>query len=155
LRQERVAVRLKPTVLAGLLLILVGVAGLGYALDKIFVFSNNGNVYTTGVEVYWNANKTGLVTLIDWGFMYGGASNTKTLYLYNPGNLAVTLDKTVTNVNPANFSDYMTLEWTPDVTYLESKLVTQANLTLTIDPTIGNTTIDAFSFDIVITAYET
>jgi len=138
-----------------LLLIVVGLVSLAYAVTKTLIIHNIGNVYTVGVEAYWDAEKTNRVTDINWGSLYPGNSSTKTLWLYNPGTANVSITKTTNNWNPPEAQNYITLNWNPDVKTLLSGECLQVNLTLTIDTAIADTNITDYSFDIVISATET
>lgn len=136
------------------LLLIVGLCTLVYAIDKMLIIPNVGNVYTMGIEAYWDEAKTNPVTRIDWGTMYPGESKTNTIYLYNPGNTLIVISKTLSNWNPTDASLYITLTWNPDLASLDPQVLTQINITQTISSTIAETTIDHYSYDIVITGHE-
>lgn len=136
------------------LLLIVGLCTLVYAIDKMLIIPNVGNVYTMGIEAYWDEAKTNPVTQIDWGTMYPGESKTNTIYLYNPGNTLIFISKTLSNWNPTDASLYITLTWNPDLASLDPQVLTQINITQTISSTIAETTIDHYSYDIVITGHE-
>jgi len=136
------------------LLLVVGFCTLSYAINQMLIIPNTGNVYTMGIEAYWDEAKTSRVTQIDWGTMLPGESKTNTIYLYNPGNTLIFISKTLSNWNPANLSLYITVTWNPDLSSLNPHVLQQTNITETISSTIASTMIEHYSYDIVITGHE-
>jgi hypothetical protein len=123
----------------------------GYAVLTLTI-PNSINIYTSGIEAYWDDQKTQRVTTIDWGWMYPGNSSTRTLYLYNPGNNRLNITKTLINWNPSNASIYVTILWTPDLIQLESQLLTQTTITLTLSSSVAPTMISHITFDILVSS---
>lgn len=141
-------------VLAGVLLIIIGVVGVTYALPKLLVIPNEVDVHTHGLMAYWDSERTEVVENITWGWLYPGNSSTKTMWLYNPGNTEVSIDKGTDTWNPPEAESLVTIAWSPDIISLEPHLATETNVTLTI-ATEWNMTITHFTFDLVLNATET
>ena len=127
--------------------------GVSYAvLTSTLIIPNVGEVKTIGVEAYWDANATSMVSEIDWGICAAGQNYSRTIYLKNVENTPCMLNFTTSNWNPANASDYVTLYWNYTGQILYPSEIIAVELTLSISESISG--IDSFSFDLVITAFE-
>jgi len=114
--------------------------------------SNTGSVKATGLGVYWDQSCTNAVSSIDWGALQPSSNASRTVYIRNEGNTAVTLSMTTSNWNPSSASTYINLSWISGGSALNVGQVIQAPLTLSVSADI--TGITNFSFDITITATE-
>jgi len=114
--------------------------------------SNTGNLSAVGVGVYWDSSCNNAVLSIDWGALDPGATVDKTIYIKNEGTLAVLLDMTTDNWDPASASSYISLSWNRENYELDPGSVIQAVLTLSVSSSVSEIT--NFSFDIVITGTE-
>lgn len=137
---------MKVTMFLAIALISIGLASITYALNKTLTIANSGNIHTTGVEAYWDEARTQPIVAIDWGWLSPNQNKTKTLYLFNPGNTAVTLTKTSGNYIPTQIQQYMTLSWSPDLTSLDPKISQATNLTLKVAENVPM--IESYTFDI-------
>lgn len=123
----------------------VAVTGLLTASRTI---GSSGTVKAINVEVYWDSGLTDVVSEIDWGTIEPGVSVTKTIYITNTGNTAVTLNMTYYGWDPAEAGNYITLSWDKEGVTIDPDAVVPAVLTLSISESISE--IESFSFDIVI-----
>jgi hypothetical protein len=87
---------------------------------------------------------------ISWGRLSLGTTNTQVLYVRNEGNIPITLDKTMSNWNPSNLAEYLTLNW--DYVNQSCRAGDTLKLTLTLTVSDRITGITNFSFDTSITA---
>jgi len=124
------------------------VSALG-ALVATRTISNSGNLKAIGVGVYWDSSCTNTVSSIDWGVLDPSATVTRTIYVRNEGNVAVTLSMTTGNWDPSSASSYITLIWSRGGYVLSAGSVVDAVLTLSVSSSISEIT--SFSFDITIT----
>ena len=114
--------------------------------------TNQGNVSSIGVGVYWESSCTTEVTTIDWGYLQPGSTKDVTVYIRNEGTIPMTLSMTVDSWNPVEASDYITLTWNREGSQVNADSVLQAVLTLSVSPSISD--VSSFSFDITITGTE-
>jgi hypothetical protein len=99
--------------------------------------------------LYWNNACTNATVSVDWGLFSPGAASSITLYVRNEGSLAIKLNLTTRNWNPASASEYVTLTWNREGQILEPQTVMTATLTLSVSANIGGIT--GFSFDTTVT----
>jgi hypothetical protein len=116
------------------------------------VISNQGNVSTIGVGVYWEDACVNNVTRIDWGLIEPGGSQNVTVYILNKGTVPMTLNMTTDNWDPAAASADITLSWNCEGSSVSAQSVLQAVLTLSVSSSISD--VSSFSFDITITGTE-
>ncbi|MDH5788694.1 MAG: hypothetical protein OEZ40_10430 [Candidatus Bathyarchaeota archaeon] len=114
--------------------------------------TNNGNVEAVGVGVYWDNHCTDNVTSIDWGFLEPGAVTNRTVYIKNSGNVPAMLNMTTADWSPNEAYGNITLSWNREGYLLDSGLVVQMVLTLSVSSEIAG--VASFSFDIIITGTE-
>lgn len=114
--------------------------------------SNQGNVNSVGVGVYWENACINEVSAIDWGYMEPGARQNVTIYIQNEGTVPMTLNMTTDNWNPSSASTHITLSWSSEGSQVNANSVLEAVLTLSVASNISE--IDSFSFDITITGNE-
>lgn len=110
--------------------------------------SNAGTVKAIGVGVYWNSDGTNTVTSINWGILEPGSNINRTCYIKNEGNSASTLSMNVTNWNPSNASDYISLNWDYNGQLVNPDQLIPVIFTLSISDSVEGIT--SFSFDITI-----
>jgi hypothetical protein len=120
----------------------------GQAVTKL---SSGGSIQITaseGLGVYSNYQCTDEMTVIDWGSLEPGATQTIIIYVKNEGDSPATLSLETSNWIPSSSSEYLTLNWNYYNQVINSDSSTQVALTLSVDPSI--TGIENFSFDISI-----
>ena len=110
--------------------------------------SNTGTVKAIGVGVYWDNQCTNPLSSISWGTLEPGSSTNVTCYIRNEGNSPSNLTMTKSNWNPANASNYITLNWNYGGQTINSGSVIQVVFTLSVSASIQGIT--SFSFDITI-----
>jgi len=117
-----------------------------------------GTVKTIGVEVYWDQNRENKTGTIDWDEVWLGSSKNVTLYIQSVSNYKITINLNVTDWNPANISEYMTLSWDYNGTLFNPGETIQVTLTLSIPSSqsfvryLIDEKVQNFSFDIHIVA---
>jgi len=136
-----------------LLLVCVGLALVGaVAVTGILTTSrtigSSGTVKAINVEVYWDFECTNVVSEIDWGAIEPGELVTKTVYVYNTGNTAMTLSMTYSGWVPIEAGNYITLSWDREGVTMDPDAVVAAVLTFSVSESISG--IENFSFNIVI-----
>jgi hypothetical protein len=114
------------------------------------IIQSSGAVKAIGVSVYWDAACTDEVTAIGWSTLEAGSSENKAVYIKNTGNAAATLFLDTDNWNPSAASQYITLDWDYAGQSVDSDVVVEVVLTLTVSQDISGIT--DFSFDIIIAA---
>jgi hypothetical protein len=114
--------------------------------------SNQGNVNSIGVCVYWEDTCVNEVSTIDWGLIEPGASENVTVYILNDGTVPMTLNMTIDNWDPGTASADIALSWNCEGSSVSAQSVVQAVLTLSVSSSISN--VSSFSFDITITGTE-
>lgn len=130
--------------------VIVSVLGTLVATQTI---SNSGTVVTAiGVSVYTNSSCKQVLSAITWGSLNVGNVTTRTMYVKNTGNNAVTLNMTTSGWNPSYASSYFTFTWNQQSTQLAAGAGVTATLTLTGPSSVGNFT--SFSFNIIISGTE-
>ena len=124
------------------------VASVGIVQRRI---RSEGTVYVKvlGVEVYWDPECTSVVTEIDWGVLEPSDAVSKTIYVKNTGNTAVTLSMTTENWTPAEACNHITMTWDAEGSTLKTGANMPVNITLNVSSSIKG--ISDFSLDIVIT----
>ncbi|MBS7632889.1 hypothetical protein KEJ15_04615 [Candidatus Bathyarchaeota archaeon] len=134
---------------------IVGVAATVLAATLLTAYqqiNNTGIVKAIGVGVYEDAGCTKNVTSINWGVLYPDTNASFTVYIKNEGNIPMTLNMTISNWNPTQAAQYITLNWNREDYVLGAKSVIQANLNLSVSPNIAEIT--NFQFDIIIIGIE-
>ena len=123
------------------------VASIGLTQRRI---PSRGTVYikVLGVEVYWDPECTSTVTEIDWGTLEPSDVTSKTLYVKNTGNAAVTLSMATENWTPAEAGTYITVTWDIEGSTLNAGATLMASITLRVSAEISG--ISDFSVEIVI-----
>lgn len=114
--------------------------------------SSTGSITAINVGVYSNSACTQELTLIEWGTISPGNSETRIIYLKNTGNAQITLSMASANWNPANANGPITVTWNKGGDTLDVGQVATATLTLSVAESISGVT--NFSFNIIITGTE-
>jgi hypothetical protein len=114
--------------------------------------SNQGNVNSIGVGVYWEDACVNEVSTIDWGLIEPGAFENVTVYILNEGTIPMTLNMTTDNWDPAAALTDIALSWNREGGSVSAQSVVQAVLTLSVSSSISD--VSSFSFDITITGTE-
>jgi hypothetical protein len=140
-------------ILAGVLVATIIVAAIVIGLIVSKQVTSHGKIKTIGCEVWANANRTIILTDIDWGFVSPGDIKGVGFWVQNTGNVNVTLSLNVTSWNPLNASSYIVVTWnyTAGTVVLPFEMV-PIQLRLSVSPSI--TGITDFSNTIWITATE-
>jgi hypothetical protein len=113
--------------------------------------SSGGTIQITaseGLGVYSNYQCTMEMTVIDWGTLEPGATQTILVYVKNEGDSPATLSLETSNWIPSDASEYLTLNWNYYNQIINPGSNTQVALTLSVDQSIQG--IENFSFDISI-----
>lgn len=122
-------------------------------LTRSQTVSSTGTISSVGVGVYNDGYCTSNCTNISWGNLAPGGMITKTVYIKNTGNTAVTLTIATSSWNPSSASSYLTLAWNRAGYTLAAGASIDATLTLSASSGAG--AISSFSFNIVITGTST
>ena len=132
--------------------ILIAVVAMGLILGVValnyVVLQNVGNVKAIDVEVYWDGDCTEEASLIDWGVVEPGTTESVMVYIQNMGNSNIMLSKNTTNWSTSSASSYITLSWDYEGQSIGPSEVLQTKLTLSISPNIQGIT--SFSFDLIL-----
>ena len=141
--------RSRPTLLLlSIALSLVGAAAVTGLLTTSRTIGSSGTVKAINVEVYWDIGCTDVVDQIGWGTFEPGDSPSKTIYIKNAGNAALTLNMTYSGWNPTDAGDHIALSWDVEGATIDQDGVVAAVLTLSVSDSISDIT--DFSFNIVI-----
>lgn len=130
--------------------LVIFLVALTFAIYSRVSLFNHGTIRTVGLEAYQDANCTVSLVEIQWGALTPGQSYGFTGYLLNTGNANATLRMNVTNWNPANASDFMTLTCDSENATLAVRTPLQATFYLQVSDQISGIT--DFSFDIFLIA---
>lgn len=109
---------------------------------------NQGSIASFGVTIYWDSECTDVVSSINWGNFEAGSSDSKTVYVKNIGNKAISILMNTMDWEPSAASDDISLDWNYNGQTIESNASIEVTLTLTIASTISEIT--TFAFDIII-----
>lgn len=110
---------------------------------------NSGEIKAVNVSVYQDSACTQPLSSWTWGLMDPGSSAVKTMYVKNQGNAPMTLNLMTTTWAPSNASTYITVTWNREGTVVNAGSSVQANVTLSVSPSIAG--IASFTFTMVIT----
>ncbi|MCW4016272.1 MAG: hypothetical protein NWF06_07875 [Candidatus Bathyarchaeota archaeon] len=92
--------------------------------------SSLGTITTVGVEAYWDPECENKTEAINWGTICPGSSNSFILYIKSFSNVKTTLDLLISNFEPLELSEYMTLSWDYNEIQLDPGQVIQVTLFL-------------------------
>jgi hypothetical protein len=118
-------------------------------LQSTQTIPNTGSIKAINVKVYENSACTVPLSSLTWGTLDPGSSTIKTMYVKNEGSSPMNLSMTTTAWNPSNALNYIAVTWNQNGTIVNAGLNVQANVTLTVSPSISG--IPSFAFTMVIT----
>jgi hypothetical protein len=107
---------------------------------------NDSAVNDVGIETYWDSKCTRRVSSIDWGSLEPGANKTVTIFIKNKGKNPVTLSYHISNCNPFEIINWLTLTWDYTGQSIQFKEVIQVVFALYVSENAE--TMETFSFDI-------
>ena len=110
---------------------------------------NSGEITAINVSVYQDSACTISLSSWNWSTLDPGSSTLKTMYIKNNGTVPMTLNMTTNTWTPSNAPTYITVTWNREGYSVNDGSSVQANVTLTVSPSI--TGITTFSFTMVIT----
>ncbi len=113
--------------------------------------SHTGTIQTVNVGVFQDSACTQPLSTLDWGPREPGTSASKTVYVKNTGNVALTLNMTVTSWNPSAAASYITLTWNRQNYVLAAGTSVSALLTLSVSANVNGFT--SFSCVTIIAGY--
>ena len=132
-------------VIALILVSVAFVAALTWAIiESIPQIQNCGKIRVIGVEVYADANLTQILDRIEWGVLDPGENKSYPAWIQNIGNDAQKLVTWTETWNPVNASDWITLTWDYDGSWVPATGSIPVVFTLHVDPDIEGVT--NFSF---------
>jgi len=111
--------------------------------------TNQGNVNSIGVGVYWEDSCLNEVTSINWGYVEPGSDANVTIYIKNDGNVPMTLNMTTGAWDPSSASTYITFSWNCEGSQVNGGAVLEATLFLSVSS--NATGMSSFTFEITIT----
>lgn len=91
------------------------------------------------------------ISSIDWGSINAGNSTSYTAYIYNEGNLDFILTMEISNWDPVEMSNDITVGWDYMNQVIKPNETIKVVFTLTISPDIDE--IRPFTFDIIVLSY--
>jgi len=129
-------------------MLLCGIIGVqGYSRSLVVKpIPSGGTIVKEGVEVYWDAGGTQIVTAIDWGRPAPGDSVLVQIYIQNIGNEPSNLTLWTSDWVPVEAQTFLLLTWDYTGQDLAVMEIIPVTLTLEVDPDIQD--IHDFSFDI-------
>jgi hypothetical protein len=109
-----------------------------FASNKSIVYAES--VKGIGTGIYWDQACINKTLSLNWGIIAPGSSNNLTVYVRDEGNSAVSLLLRTSDWTPVSASSHITLNWNYTDQVLRINEVIPIELTLTVDPTIDETT---------------
>jgi len=70
-----------------------------------------GQIVTTNLQIYWDAECTQIGSEIDWGQLRPGDIATKSAFAKNTGDVSINLSLSTENWDPSTASNYISLSW--------------------------------------------
>lgn len=128
---------------------MVGSAVTFAVLNAQRTIPSTGLIVAVNVGVYSDAACTVNLTSIDWGSVYPGGSVSRTVYVKNTGNAALSLSMTTLAWSPANAAGQIVVTWDKENAALSSGQSTSAILTLSASQSISG--VASFSVNVIIT----
>src|SRR3989337_1758929 len=106
------------------------------SLSRSQSLNSYGNVVAVNLGVYQDSVCTVNATNIDWGMLDAGSSVTRSVYVKNTGNVAVTLSLAVSSWSPSSAGSYLAVAWDRQGAVLSAGQVVQATFTLTVSANV-------------------
>jgi hypothetical protein len=97
--------------------------------DYDIYLPNLGTIKTIDVEIYWDPNGENKRETLSWDEIKTGTVNT-TVYVKSVSNFRVTLNMFLTDWNPVEISDYITISWDYNGTHLNPREIIPVTMTL-------------------------
>jgi len=88
-----------------------------------------GTIKTIDVEIYWDPNGENKRETLSWDEIKTGTVNT-TVYVKSVSNFRVTLNLNITDWNPVEISDYLTISWDYNETLINPGEIIPVTMTL-------------------------
>jgi len=137
--------------LAGVTLMIIAigatVATAALLSDQQTIHNNGSLSSSVGISVYSDSACTNLCTSIDWGTLDPGDTKSHIIFVKNTGNTTETLNLLISDWNPAEAANLMTLSWSKEGSQLQPNATVAATLTLSTQQDMG----DIVDFDFNIT----
>ena len=105
-----------------------------------------GSIRTIGVGIYSNNYCVTSVSVVDWGALTPGNSNSRTFYIQNEGSSDVTLTLLTRDWSPSAAENYLSLSWDYNGETLSQDEIIAVTFTLSVSKGISG--IETFSFGI-------
>lgn len=105
-----------------------------------------GSIRTIGVGIYSNGYCVSSVSVVDWGALTPGNSNSRTFYIRNEGSSDVTLTLLTRDWSPSAAENYLSLSWDYNGETLGQDEIVAVTFTLSVSQGISG--IETFSFGI-------
>lgn len=106
------------------------------SLSRSQSISSYGNIIAVNLGVYQDSACTVNATSIDWGVVDPDSSVTRSVYVKNTGNVAVTLSLAVSSWSPSIAGSYLAVAWDRQGIVLSAGQVVQATFTLTVSTNV-------------------
>lgn len=107
-----------------------------------------GAIKGINVGLYWDQACMTPVESIRWGLIEPGATANQTIYVRNEGDTKNALTMTLSNWNPANSSNYISIAWNYTRQTVDINRIIPVTFTLHVTENVQG--ISDFSFDITI-----
>ena len=105
-----------------------------------------GSIRTIEVGIYSNSYCVTSVSIVDWGVLTPGKSNSRTFYKRNEGSSDVTLTLLTRDWSPSAVENYLSLSWNYNGEILSQNEIIAVTFTLSVSKDISG--IETFSFGI-------
>ena len=106
------------------------------SLSRSQSINSYGNIIAVNLGVYQDSACTVNATSIDWGVLDAGSSVTRSVYVKNTGNVAVTLSLAVSSWSPSIAGSYLAVVWDRQGAMLTAGQVVQATFTLAVSANV-------------------
>jgi hypothetical protein len=131
-----------------MILLALVAASLAILLSNRRIISNVSAVEVSGsIGIFWDANCTKPVSLIDWGNLTLGTAKKVTVYVRNEESQQIGLRLTTKNWSPIIASSHMAFSWRSQNSTIGGYKV--VNVTLSLYVFLSASRITSFSFDIL------
>lgn len=102
------------------------------------------------VGVFADVNLTQPVSSLNWSTVFPAATVSQIVYVKNFGGQNVNLTMSLSNWNPLNAAQYMSVTWNHENAVLLPGVAEQATISLTMYANATGSGISGFSFDLTI-----
>ena len=146
MKPKRVLLAVVAACIAGML---VGSAVTFAVLQRSVSFPTSGMIIGVNVGVFADSGCTQNLTSVSWGSVYPGDSVSRTIYVKNTGNAAISLSMALSGWNPAVANGPLSIVWDREGVSLNPGLSISATLTLNVSPSVSG--IADFGVNIIVT----